>query len=98
MRSRSRASSQRTLIAFGEGDKLSHDRHKHFTQRCFANYVIGPYLSPPRASPQGNNCSAIAIPPAGTMAHFKMMAKRRFGSSQSTPVNRNAPRKMISEI
>jgi hypothetical protein len=31
------------------------------------------------------------------MAHLKTMAKRRFGSSHSTAVNRKAPMKMIAE-
>jgi hypothetical protein len=35
---------------------------------------------------------------AATMAHLKMMARRRFGSSQSTPVNRNAPTKMSAVL
>ena len=41
--------------------------------------------------------SAIAAPPVARIAHFKMMARRRFGSSRSTAANRNAPTRMISE-
>jgi hypothetical protein len=48
-------------------------------------------------NPQGNSCFAIAAPTAARMAHLKTMAKRRFGSSHSTAVNRKAPMKMIAE-
>ena len=46
---------------------------------------------------QGNNCFAIAAPPAARIAHLKTMARRRFGSSHSTALNKNAPTRMIVE-
>jgi hypothetical protein len=48
-------------------------------------------------SSQGNNCFAIAAPPAARMAHFRRMARRRFGSSRPIASNRNAATRIIIE-
>jgi hypothetical protein len=48
--------------------------------------------------PQGNNCVAIAAPPAASIAHLRMMATQRFGSNHLTAAKRNAPTKQIPKI
>jgi hypothetical protein len=45
----------------------------------------------------GNNCRAIAVPPAARMAPLRTMAKRLFGSSLSTATNKKAPVTLIAE-
>ena len=61
-------------------------------QRCSPQYVEIDVAIPhrQRRSPQGNNCFAITTPPAARMAHFRTMARRRFGSSRPTASNSNA--------
>ena len=61
-------------------------------QRCSPQYVEIDVAIPhrQRRSPQGNSCFAITTPPAARMAHFRTMARRRFGSSRPTASNSNA--------
>ena len=68
-------------------------------QRCSPQYVEIDQAIPfaVRRSPQGNNCFAIAAPPIARIAHFKTMARRRFGSSRPTASNRNAATRIIIE-